>query len=384
MSIRDPEVLDALRDEPELLAIADAVQETQRVPSSSRRRALSRSAALVAVGVAVLVAVLLWPSGGGRNPILDRALAAIGDGPVLHLVTQMPTGQELVNLDTGRTTVPRVVYETWSDRSMKRLHLLMRENGRVVGEVLFPQDLTTDVQVGPVDPSYAALWSGYREALASGNATITGEGTLFGHRVYWLQFKSRVAPDNEVAVDRSTYEPVAFRTNASGRHIDTRVLFFRMEPFRSSDFERRTSAANPLTGESHGSGVQVAPVPSKPAKPWLTAGPSIAGLERTAVHQTQTTSDSGTSKGFELVYGPEGGVRRSLTVDETKRPDDPAQWKGIPSGFTRLSVGERAEGNGRPYTDWTGYLVRNGVYVTIETGVSRAALLEAARALRPA
>jgi hypothetical protein len=33
---------------------------------------------------------------------------------------------------------------------------------------------------------------------------------------------------------------------------------------------------------------------------------------------------------------------------------------------------------------WTGELVQDGVYVTITTGVSRPAVLEAARSLRPA
>jgi hypothetical protein len=392
MSIRDPEVLEALRDQPELLAIADAVDETQRLPTSSRRRVVSRSAALVAVGVAVLVAVLLWPSGSSRNPVLDRALAAIGEGPILHLVTQMPTGQEFVNLDTGRSSTPTFELETWSDRSMSRLHLLMREDGRVVGEILFPQDRTPDMHIGPVDPSYAALWSGYRKALADGKAKVAGEGKLYGHQVYWLQFNSRVAPDNEVAVDRSTYEPVAFRTNGSGRHVDTRVLLFRMEPFSSSDFERQTSGPNPLTGESHGSRVQVGPVgpgePAEHAKPWLTAGPSIAGLANTAVHPTQITSDTGTSNGFQLVYGPEDGIRRSLTVEEAKHPDDPSEWKGIPNGSMRISAGRGSEGTSEgkqsEYTVWTGSLVLDGVYVTITTGVSREAVLEAARALRPA
>jgi hypothetical protein len=389
MTIRDPEVLEALSEQPELLAIADAVAETQRLPRRPHRRAFARAAGIVALGAAVLITALLWPSGGKRNPILDRALAAIGDGPVLHLVVRVPTGQELVNLDTGETIAPAMEFESWSDRSLERFHFVIRENGRVVGEVLLPQDRTKDTRVfANDDAAYAALWSGYRDALRSGKAKIVREGTVDGRPVYWLSFES---PRNEVAVDRRTYRPIVFRSiSAGGRHTDTRVLLMRTEPFSSSDFERRTSAPNPLTGESHGSGVQVAPVaPSKPAKPWLTAGPSIAGLSRTAVHQTQTTSDSGTSNGFELVYGPEDDFgAKSLTIDETKRPDEPSEWKGIPKGFVRLSVGEgsagNSEGNQKQYTVWTGSLVLNGVYVTITTGVSRAALLEAARALRPA
>jgi hypothetical protein len=383
MTVRDQEVLDALRDEPELLAIADAVAETQRAPRPAHRRLAWRAGSVLAVGAAVLLAVLLWPSGGNRNPILDRALAAIGDGPVLHLVTQVPTGQELVNLQSGRTVVPTFEVESWSDQSLKRVHFLMREDGRVVAELLLPQDQTGDMHFGPVDPSYTALWSGFRKALASGKAKIAGKGTLYGHSVYWLQFGS---PDRLVAVDRRTYEPVAFRSiSESGRHTDTRVLLFRMEPFSSSAFQRRTSLPNPLAGAAHGSGVQVSPArPSKPARPWLTAGSAIAGVKLSAVHQTQTTSGGKTSNGFELAYGPEGGFRRSLTIAEARRLDDTSEWKGIPNGSMRLSVGEGSDGNGPPYTLWTGYLVRNGVYVTIETAVSRAAVIEAARSLHPA
>ena len=48
------EVLEALRYQPELLAIADAVEETQRPPRSSHLRILTRSAVVLAVGAAAL------------------------------------------------------------------------------------------------------------------------------------------------------------------------------------------------------------------------------------------------------------------------------------------------------------------------------------------
>jgi hypothetical protein len=384
MSIRDPEVLEALREEPELLAIADAVKDTQPLPSSFRGPAVSRWVALVAVGVAALVAVLLWPSGGEKSPIIDRALAAIGDGPVLHLVVRTPTGQEVVNVNTGRTTVPTVEVETWSDRSLKRFHLLMRENGRVIGEVLFPQHRTKDMELNANDPAYAALWSGYTDALTSGKAKIMGEGSVDGHPVYWLSFGS---PRDEVAVDRRTYKPVVFwSTSASGRRSDSRVLLARTEPSSASAFERRTSAPSPLEGGSSFSSGETGPVaPSNRGQPWLLAGSTIAGLKLNGVNATQTTSGRNTSNGFQLVYGSEGGFgKKSLTIDEAKRPGDPSEWKGIPDGFMRLSFGEGSDNDNRAYTIWTGNLVQNGVYVTITTSVSRAAVLEAARALRPA
>jgi hypothetical protein len=383
MSIRDPEVLEALRDEPELLAIADAVEETQRLPRSSRRRALTRSAALVAVGAAALVAVLLWPSGGGRNPIIDRALAAIGNGPVLHLVSRAPTGQELVNLKTGRTTLPTFEYESWSDRRLTRFHFLIREKGRVIAELLYPQDRTRDMHVDAPDAAYAAFWSGYRRALSTGKAKIVSKGSLYGRPVYWLTFSS---PTNEVAVDRRTYKPVAFRSiSPSGRHYDIRLLLVRTEPFSTSAFKRRTSTPNPVTGGNSAGSERIFPLgPGSPGRPWLRAGSTIAGLKLVAVLRTQTTSGRKTTNGIELVYGSQGDLRRSLTIDEARHPDELSKWTGIPKGFMRFSVGEGGESNRRPYKSWTGYLVRHGVYVSITTGVSRAAFFQAARALRPA
>ena len=55
MTIRDREVLEELRDDPELLAIADAVVETQRL----RRRTSHGALTAVAVAAAVLFALLL-------------------------------------------------------------------------------------------------------------------------------------------------------------------------------------------------------------------------------------------------------------------------------------------------------------------------------------
>jgi hypothetical protein len=54
MTLRDVEVIELLADEPELLAIADAVSATQpRHPASKRRRVVVRGAIVVAAGVAV-------------------------------------------------------------------------------------------------------------------------------------------------------------------------------------------------------------------------------------------------------------------------------------------------------------------------------------------
>jgi hypothetical protein len=381
MTIRDPEVLEVLRDEPELLALADAVAETQQLQRRSHRRAVSRWTAVAAIGAGALLLALLWPGSGSRNIVLDRALAAIGNQPVLHLVTRAPIGEQLVNLHTGRTTVPMYELESWSDRSAKRFHLIERVNGQVVGEVLLPQD-GAGASFGPVEPAYAALWSGYREALASGKAKITRHATLYGRPVYWLTFSSVEGPGSLVAIDRRDYRPLAFRFNlGGGRHVDYRVLLARTEALSPPAFKRQTQRPNPFGGPTSGGAGVVESGDVKLAKPWLRAGPTVAGLGLTSVHSTQEMSGSRSARGVVLTYGREAPTPvRSITIKELQRPVElPSGWSGIPRGFLRIEPGEDSG-----HSLWTGNLVVHGIYVSIDTGVSRAAVLEAARALRPA
>ena len=58
MSIRDREVLEELRNDPELLALADAVVETQRI---RRRFRPWRAVTVVAIAAALLLLLLTTP-----------------------------------------------------------------------------------------------------------------------------------------------------------------------------------------------------------------------------------------------------------------------------------------------------------------------------------
>ena len=386
MTVRDPEVLEALREEPELLAIADAVAETQRAPRPARGRVLPRAAAVLALGAAALAVTLLWPAGGGKNGILDRALAAIGNGRVLHLVLRTPSGEELVNIRTGRTIVPVFELETWSDRSSTRVHLVLRQDGRIIGETLYPQDREPGTTLTRVSPAYNALWTGYRRALVEGTVKIERKGTIYGHAVYWLTSPAlEHGPwKNEVAIDRLTYRPVDFRFRVpGGKPVDTRVLLARTEPFSTAAFARLTARPSPFSAHSSGS-TSVGPMRSGSGRPLLRAGSAIAGLKLSATHRMSVASGGRTTSGSELIYGPEADPLRSITISELRRPGDVSEWRRIPKGFIRLAAGSSSDNGGKPYTFWSGYLLRYGVYVSIETGVGRAAVLEAARALRPA
>jgi hypothetical protein len=183
------------------------------------------------------------------------------------------------------------------------MHLVIRVGGQAM-DVLFPEDLKRPgVHAGAIDPAYTALSTGYRQALASGEATVQHEGVIAGRRVYWLRFVSSQSPPGgtEVAIDRHTYKPVVYRTG----NVDYRVRTAETIDFRASDFKRvGTSFFDDFLTSSSGS--------SSPAggnehvaleAPWLTPGEQVAGLKLAAINNVEETTQGQTSKGIELVYG---------------------------------------------------------------------------------
>ena len=64
--------------------------------------------------------ILAWPfRGGPSGTVLQRAAAAIGDGPVLHVVLQDGFHGTLVNLATGDQTEIHQQDEYWYDPSAR-------------------------------------------------------------------------------------------------------------------------------------------------------------------------------------------------------------------------------------------------------------------------
>jgi hypothetical protein len=394
MTLRDPEVIELLRDDPELLALADALAETQRLPSRRTRRFAPRVAAIAAVAAGIVIAVLLFPGGGGNNPVLGRALAAIGNGRVLHLVLEAQTGEILVNLGTGHRTVVTVRFESWTDRDFKRDHLVMRMRGQVA-DVLLPEDaaaLGGSGALGPIDPAYVAFWTGYRRALANGDAKLEGDDTIAGRPVYWLQFPSieHGLPGTEVAIDQRTYKPVVLRHHTSGNgYRDARVLVAETTAYRASDFKRLGPNMFDSGSASASSGsVRTGSANSPIGAPWLTPGKRLGDLVLQQVDHTTTTARGKKIEGLDLLYRktPSSGASSpgSLMIHELARPDDPLLWKHIPRGFISIEKGAIRTGPRTTYPTWTGYLVKHGIYITIDTGAGENAVLEAARALHPA
>ena len=151
MTLRDPEVLDLLADDPTLLALADAVVATQQAPRRPLfRRTAPRVAVVAVVAAAAIIVALVLPQ--GEHGIVDRAIAAIGDGRVMHIVSEMPIGTVDVDLQSGRRTVQQARVEFWADQQLKRFHVVMTFNSQVVLDLLWPQDAERGVTIGTIDP----------------------------------------------------------------------------------------------------------------------------------------------------------------------------------------------------------------------------------------
>jgi hypothetical protein len=199
---------------------------------------------LVAVGAAmatVAALILAWPFGGRQGGILDRALAAIGTGPVLHVVLRGEWGGKDVELETGRATPVYGEEEVWYDTEGGRLHSITRLGGAVQTEESYRS------KEPPAD--LAALGREYKSALESGTARVSGEGTIEGEPVAWVTIHSELLPDVEdgknhewaqqVAVSRRTFEPVALRETRDGLPGPgtlRRVLELKLSPAGSGNF----------------------------------------------------------------------------------------------------------------------------------------------------
>ena len=290
--LRDAELVALLQDEPELLAIADALVETV----ARRRRLPRRGAAWIAAAatVAAAAALLLVSPWQGRTGIVDRALAAVGDGEVLHLVIdwrERSGSERLVDIESGRTVARERRSEIWFDggRDLKKTFTTL--DGRTVEETLETAEGGW-TQSGPIytcswiaahpiaatkarvscnenmdngttprkipekpptlDDALAGFVDGYRSALASGRARNVGTGEVDGRAVVWLRIalpanSSPMTPASEdVAIDADTSKPVEVRYESG--EVAFRVALAETLPYDAAVF------AKPELAETQGGG----------------------------------------------------------------------------------------------------------------------------------
>ena len=200
MTIRDREVLEELEHDPELLAIADAVVETQRIRRGFRPWG---AVTVVALAAALFLLVLAspWDRGGGKGSVLDQALGAIdSSGPVVHMTMRM-------DASPGGRTFPSVTTESFYDEQQRLVRVISRSEGKVVGDF-------TSVAAEDEFSFFPGLLEGaafYKQALANGQARIVGKGIWAGRPVYWLELERGGGLRLRIGIARDSYRPVVFR-----------------------------------------------------------------------------------------------------------------------------------------------------------------------------
>lgn len=220
--LQDPELVEMLGRDPELLAIADALVSTVGAEARPRNR---RAVALVglpaiAIAAAIAVAVLLWPFSSSSS-VLDNALAALGKRPVTHVVLQDSLGSYRLDLRTGARTFVSGREEIWY-RAGQGIYSRRTFPGAPARAVFVPARLLAPDQGATVAAIFA---SSYRQELRARGFHVVGSGKLGTTAVYWLQDTPRVlgSPSRtevqQVAISKATFKPVYARRLLNG-HLE--------------------------------------------------------------------------------------------------------------------------------------------------------------------
>jgi hypothetical protein len=371
------EVLELLAERPDLVAVADAVTSTQ--PRPRRRR---RGGVVLAAGLAAALTVALWP--GGSSPgFAERASAAIGSGPVLHVVVEAPARTTIVDLATGAETALRVRLEYRYDVERGRLRTTVSRGRRVTADVLQAPTGAYALLRPELDPALVGFVSGYREAL---DTTRPVEGVVDGRPVLWLEFGTG-ASHERVALDPQTLTPL-FVESLVGSRVRWHVLEIRARDRRPGDFELpATRTPEPIRGSVVSS--RTVTLSELAGERWhpVSVGAELEGLKLSAVEVERLVrayarpaerTERGT--GARLLYGrwPD-----AVELQQAPRPEPAYAYVG---GGTFMGTAIPRRGRlvltELRRTRWLGQLRAGSLFVTIWAS-SRSRVLAAARALEP-
>jgi hypothetical protein len=270
------------------------------------RRLPYRLAAVAALVAVIAGAVAFWPAGGSGGSVLDRALAATGDGQVLHLVYEGELPRVLVDLETGERTELRSQHEVWFDPQAG-----LRETETFDGVVQFDTSLGPDEMSEHTTSVYSSLGAGYREALESGQAEVVGEEIVGGNAVYWI----RIGDGHDVAVSRDTYEPVYIRVTLDGAPSLTRILSYETVEAGSAPLDAESTPPGPRdVGAEYGAEVDLADAAALLGREPAWAGSSLHGFPLDSVRSLSLPTMEGAVPGLSLAYGAtDGGPHVELT-----------------------------------------------------------------------
>jgi hypothetical protein len=412
MTPRDPELLNLLREDPDLLAIVDAAQETMRPAPKPRAPSRLSSRSLVALGgvLAVGVAIVVLTSGQSGPGFEQRALAAVGSGQIAHVeLSSLSRSSEIVTIKSGAARPEALTEDYWFDFSQHRLRAITRRGNSIVADttetIKGGSSAAGPVEERPdrtslVDPTILALVTDYRAALEQKQGSDRGRSRqVYGRRVRWIDLASerRVS----VAVDMTTFRPIAIVARGSqlGAATVLRVTRFEtLRPLAAARQQRNLLLAANSVGEAADIRLikrsQLRSLVS-PAAVWLGVAIQSLPLRSMVLQRLTTNVSTRRALGATLSYGSTKGTKLNrdhpfIVLREASFPA-PA-YRFLPAGSSlahvpmqgqlRLEREPRADRPGSAM--WVAQLRRKGpLYVTIEAS-SRALIFEAARSFRAA
>jgi hypothetical protein len=288
-----------------VLRDADIDQRPLRTPLPAPLR-LAAALALVA---AIAGVVAFWPTGGTGPSVLDRALAATGDGAVLHLVYESELPKTLVDLETGERTELRAEHEVWFDPQAG-----LRETERFDGVVQFDVSLGPDEMSEHASSLYTSLGAAYREALESGQAEVVGEEVVDGTAVYWI----RLEAGHDVAVSRSSFEPAYIRVMQEGGPALNRIVSYETVEAGSAPLQPAASENLPAHPGTYGGEIELADARQLLGRDPVWAGASLEGLPLESVREVRLPAENADVPGLSLMYGsPQDGPHVEITEAAT-------------------------------------------------------------------
>jgi hypothetical protein len=299
--------------------------------------------------------------------VLDRALAATGEGQVLHLVYEGELPRTLVDLETGERTELRSQHEVWFDPQAG-----LRETETFDGVVQFDTVLGSQEVPEHATSIYSSLGAGYREALESGKAEVVGEDTVDGTAVYWI----RIEDSHDVAVSRDTFEPTYIRVTQNGTPALTRIVTYETVESGSAplDAEETAPGLQDVT-TAYGAEIDLADAASLLGREPVWAGSSLHGFPLDSVRSLSLPTADGAVPGLSLVYGStEGGGPHVELIESPSLAEGLTMLVGVrnyaPPEGTALVAGSQA------------LVSSNGLVVAIHAQ-DEAMLIDVARLLQP-
>lgn len=390
-------------------ALAALGHSPVRASRLSRRRLAPIAAISLAAAVALLVLATPWD---GRGPLAtERALAALGDGPVVYAVVENLRPQAtIVDLASGAERPQFMRTEYWYDDERSLLRTRLTIDGYLVTELLQTRDAALS-DLGPLpgnppeprlDPALAGFASRYRDALETGQARVVGKETVDGRDAVLLRIVLRPAADDrptlyeDVAVDADTYRPLRFRFR-SGRDTGNWWRVVSIETVaRDADQFAAPAAAKPRPRQQTGVDERrLTPAAAATAldRPALWAGASISGVDLTEIKVMKLTTEwtdgrETESRALVLQYGQGRRARsagRWLVLTEGTSRLEAVRFGSFggpalePGQLRLVGVGDL---DGSTVDMWFGDLELDGVFIALESP-QRDVVLAAARALTP-